>query len=485
MIIAFETILDSPTAPIVRGLEQGVLDRGRAERVSIIKNFLQPLARGLEGFLVFVRGEILNHQAGRLYPAYPANTAVIACDLAPSSAFIDHKGQGVARAPARISHLFLHKGLDIRGAVHLPRGPPARTPAHSLGKITPPCNVPPGAGVGRGIAGVFPPDRVRGGSTAVRPGIKFQIGALDGRPGRDIHAGEAQPDPVCAEVQGVVIPVAPAARGPLLGVIGSGRVALAHGGVTTVAPAIKLVTVFEANHAVEAGLEAEKPALVSQVVLIPFAADQKTQRVAAAPAGLIRDLLDHLCQIHALYRLFLAPVGQGPGLACASLRAPGEIAVRGGEGGRVTRLFGLDLPFYLAFFIGRRGEDQRGACHGRAARDADALKAQPGQRLPALRLELLVFHGQPRRGTAGLVAALEHPLSEHFLYLSVEKAKTELVPGPDTARVTERRGRGGGRDRRCAALADHVLHHRLNIRAFNIIAGLFFGLLACFSRQCP
>ena len=255
---------DGPAPPVARGLGQGLLDRGGAQRLELVHELLQPLAHGLELFLFCFTGHgILDHEARGLGPAHPAPAAVKGRDTARPAALVHPEGQGVAGAPARMFHLFLHQRLDVGGRVPIISDPATQPPAHRIGKITPPGDIASGRGVGGGIAAVFRPDRVARGPARAGPGIKLHIGARDGRILRHRHAGEAEPNPVAAEIEGGIIPVAPAARTPLLGVIGAGRNALAHCAPDGAARA-KGVAVFKAHGALGGALVAEKLALVVQ-----------------------------------------------------------------------------------------------------------------------------------------------------------------------------------------------------------------------------
>ena len=256
---------DGPAPPVARGLGQGLLDRGAAERLNLVHELLQPLAHGLELFLFCFTGYgILDHEARGLGPARPASAAAVTGrDTAPAAALVNPEGQGVAGAPARMFHLLLDQRPDVGGLVPGIALPAGHRPGHRPGQITPPGDSASGPGVGCGIAAVFPPDRPGRGPVRPGPGIKLHIGARDGRILWHRHAGEAQPDPVAAEIENGVIKVAPAVRTPLLGVIAAGRDALAHRTPDGTARA-KGVAVFQAHGALGGALVAEELALVVQ-----------------------------------------------------------------------------------------------------------------------------------------------------------------------------------------------------------------------------
>ena len=237
---------------------------------------------------------------------------------------------------------------------------------------------------------------------------------------------------------------------------------------------------MKAHGALGGALVAEELALVVQVALVRIAADQKGQRVAAEPGALVRDFLDHRFQVRAFDGLVFLPVRQCPARARAGLRATGEVPGRCRGGGGVARLFGLDRPGHGLLFIGRRGEDEVGALHGRALRDADPFKAERNQRLFALRFEFLIGHGELWRHPARLVVALNHALADETPRPLFSQAKAELVPLKDTALGAEGRGRGRSRGLCRAALADHVLHQLFEVRGIEVIDA---GAVCCRGRQ--
>ena len=477
---------DGPAPPVARGLGQGLLDRGGAQRLELVHELFQPLAHGLELFLFCFAGHgILDHEPRGLGPARVAaappvtgRDGSIKATATAAASSIDPEGQGVAGAPAGMFHLRLHQRLDVGGLVPRIFGPAGHTPVHRLGQITPPGDTAAGRGIACGIAAVFPPNREARADSLPGRGVKLHIGARDGRVLRHRHAGEAQPDPVSAEIKHFVIEVAPAAaRTPFLGVISAGRNALAHRTPDRAARA-EGVAVLKAHGALGGALVAEELALVVQVALVRIAADQKGQRVAAEPGGLVRDFLDDRFQVRAFDGLVLLPVRQCPARARAGLRAPGEVPGRCRGRGGVARLFGLDRPAHGLLFIGRRGEDEVGALHGRPARDADPFKAERDQRLFALRFEFLIGHGELWRHPARLVVALYHALADETPRPLFSQAKAELVPLKDTALGAERRGRGLVRGRCRAVLADHVLHQCFELRGLEVI-----DALCCHGRQ--